>query len=61
MENMLKTSKPQCPRVACNSKDVHRTAPGVSVGFGSGPLPPALEEIWECATCNQPFILTKSN
>ncbi len=63
MEKMPKSSTLQCPRNGCYSKVVYRAAPGVEKGFGSGPLPPALEEIWECVTCKQPFIfiLIKSN
>ncbi len=55
-----KTRKKQCPRDGCNSTDVRPAAPGVSAGFG-GALPLALEEIWECAACQRPFLLTPSN
>src|SRR5262249_26251297 len=55
--DMPKTNKKECPRDGCHSTDVNKGAPGVQVGFGSGLLPGALEDIWECRTCEQPFLL----
>ena len=59
MGPLPKTSKLQCPRDGCHSKGVFRAGQGVASEFGGGSVQPALEELWQCAVCEQLFI--KSN